>query len=381
MYKYILSVLFLCLFCTVVYAKENCGTEGVINQIGKVISHFDSSEYTYVQIDKKNKKTWVAMPKTKISKGKYISFPDSEPIIDFVQKGGRKFDEIFFTTKYQYVNEICASNNEKPSSHASAAETRKEPSYDINFIFGTVIEGNTIAGASEPSTYCSVYSGKTLNEGAVLLISGTYACESTYPKESVPFYEILINGKSYYIKQSEVKLSESDKKRLDAMSADVVSDYRNKAISLSLNIRLKQLNEVSRAIEKNSKHGLTLLKHNIYDTSEYTDGTGFSVSVSNPTKKTIKYISFTIIGYNSVNDPVSGGNKRGTSITVKGVGPIEPNRSGSYDWEYLWLTDLVQTHKITSIRLEYMDGSKRTIKNIKDITLAPEHYLTMSEEE
>lgn len=270
---------------------------------------------------------------------------------------------------------------EEPTPHAPAAENGKEAPYDISIIFGTVTEDDAIAGSSEPSSYCSVYSGKTLTEGTVVLISGMRACESSYPKETVPFYEILINAKPYFIQQSKVKLTETDKKRLDAMPADALSDFKEKSMAVSLYARREQLDAAFKAIEKTSKHGLTLLNHKIYKTSEYTEGTGFSVSVSNPTKKTIKYISFTIVGYNSVKDPVSGGRKRGTSITVKGVGPIEPNRSALYDWEYMWFTDLVQTHKITSIKVEYMDGSKRTIKSIKDISLAPEIYLTMTEED
>ena len=263
------------------------------------------------------------------------------------------------------------------TSQSVKTEGGKSQNASTEIILGVVTADGSTAGSSEPSTYCSVYSGKTLAEGTVVLISGTRICESRYPTETIPFYELSISGKTYFIQQSKVKLSDSDKARLDGMPTDSMQEYKEKAKVFSLYIRQQKLNAALKAIKKTSKHGLTLLKHRIYDTSEYTEGTGFSVSIANPTKKTIKYVSFTVIGYNSVKDPVSGGKKRGTSLTVKGVGPIEPDSSASYDWEYMWFTDLVQTHKVTSIMVEYMDGSKRTIKNMKDIKLATEHYLTM----
>lgn len=259
------------------------------------------------------------------------------------------------------------------------AEIGTEAPYDISSIIGTVKE-YAFTSSREPDSYCSVGFDKALTVGDVVIISGARSCEGGYPRESVLFYEIVINGKPYFIEQSNVTLTEADKKRLDAMPTNMASDFKEKATLLSLSIRQKHLEEAIKALEKTSKHGLTLLKHKIYDTSEYTEGTGFSVIISNPTKKTIKYISFTIVGYNSVNDPVLSLGKNGASITVRGVGPIEPDSTASYDWEYLWLTDQVQTHKITSIKIEYMDKSIRTLKNIKDITLAPEHYLTITEE-
>ncbi|MDZ4185408.1 MAG: hypothetical protein U1D97_10575, partial [Desulfuromonadales bacterium] len=108
-------------------------------------------------------------------------------------------------------------------------------------------------------------------------------------------------------------------------------------------------------------------KSNIYDQSEYTDGTGFNITYYNPTKKTIKYITTNVIGYNAVEDPIKDVSGK-IKIKIKGVGPIKPNESAKYSYDYLWLTDLVEDSDIISIHIQYMDGSSKTVKSIKQAT-------------
>jgi hypothetical protein len=64
---------------------------------GKVIETMDSGGYTYVQIEGVGKKTWVAVPKTKVTKGQNISFaPGSEMQNFHSQTLNRTFDSIIF---------------------------------------------------------------------------------------------------------------------------------------------------------------------------------------------------------------------------------------------------------------------------------------------
>jgi hypothetical protein len=139
----------------------------------------------------------------------------------------------------------------------------------------------------------------------------------------------------------------------------------------------KKLEVAQAALDATSKHGLTILQSTISDTSKYTEGTGFKITIGNPSAKSIRYVSFTVIGYNAINDPVLDPIKLTTEITVSGIGPINKNVSMTYDWEYMWHTDLVERFKIKEIKLQYMDGSKRTIKNISEITLSEQDYETI----
>ena len=54
---------------------------------------------------------------------------------------------------------------------------------------------------------------------------------------------------------------------------------------------------------------------------------------------------------------------------MKGVGPIKPEENGTYEYKYVWFTDLVETAKILSIKIQYMDGSFKTVVNPKEIML------------
>lgn len=122
-------------------------------------------------------------------------------------------------------------------------------------------------------------------------------------------------------------------------------------------------------ISKLSKEGLGILKFEPYDVSEYTEGTGFRINVFNPTKKIIKYISISFVGYNAVNDKVI--NRMGSSYinSVKCVGPIKQYEDSEYEWDYIWFNDLVETIKLTSVNVQYMDGSTKQIANIGSVII------------
>ena len=64
---------------------------------GKVIETMDSGGYTYVQIENDGKKTWVAVPKSKVVKGQNISFTPGTEMRNFQSKTlNRTFDSIIF---------------------------------------------------------------------------------------------------------------------------------------------------------------------------------------------------------------------------------------------------------------------------------------------
>lgn len=65
---------------------------------GKVVDTMDSAGYTYVQLDQAGKKTWVAVPQTKVTKGKTMTFSPGMEMKNFESKTlKRKFDSIIFS--------------------------------------------------------------------------------------------------------------------------------------------------------------------------------------------------------------------------------------------------------------------------------------------
>ncbi len=65
---------------------------------GKVVETMNSAGYTYVCIEKNGKKTWFAVPETKVVKGQDISLAPGMEMKDFESKTlKRKFDRIIFS--------------------------------------------------------------------------------------------------------------------------------------------------------------------------------------------------------------------------------------------------------------------------------------------
>lgn len=65
---------------------------------GKVVETMNSGGYTYVQLEKNGKKTWVATMEIKVKKGQEMSFKPGSEMTDFESKTlKRKFDRIIFS--------------------------------------------------------------------------------------------------------------------------------------------------------------------------------------------------------------------------------------------------------------------------------------------
>jgi hypothetical protein len=65
---------------------------------GKVIETMDSGRYTYVCLEKNDKKLWLAVPKMKVVIGQNMSFKPGLEMVNFESKTlNRKFDKIIFS--------------------------------------------------------------------------------------------------------------------------------------------------------------------------------------------------------------------------------------------------------------------------------------------
>lgn len=185
--------------------------------------------------------------------------------------------------------------------------------------------------------------------------------------KGVRFYKMAYNGKAFYMKSDDVELSSENSSKLDSLynSSDEVKNYFfHHALVLSDAIYLQKLNNTITELESYKKYGLAIESWGVYDESEYTDGTGVNITFYNPTQQTIKYISFSLQGYNSVDDPY------GRTITKRCIGPIEPDESASYKFEYTWFTDIVEYAKLRSITVTYKNGTKKTISNPQSIVFS-----------
>lgn len=268
----------------------------------------------------------------------------------------------------------------------------KGQSSDNRFLVNGTINYPTYCSSSlSPS--CFVSPEKLFDAHTKVFISGIKECKigDGYSKR---FFEFIVDNKNYLIESRLVTTTNKNKwDIISLMTPEEIDSLKftaSKAWKENLEADLKERSEelrvkkldtlaVGNFLEKTKPQGLTVLKFSCYDESEYTKGTGVKVRIYNPSKKTIKYVWFSFSGYNTVGDRVSS---RGKSlITTRGIGPIRPDEEGSYEYEYVWFTDIVESVKLTFIKLQYMDGTFKLIANPMAITLPSKLYEIVDEED
>jgi hypothetical protein len=268
-------------------------------------------------------------------------------------------------------------------SHAQAPDPQA-PDADSSSTSQAVAIPKLVAGIARQykfmgkslSTSCYTGSDKMLDAATLLVVAGYETCKRSY-SEPKGFYVVFQGLQKYYIAEADLELSEQEAESVKSLSEEQKAPFSKQAEISAIYLRKQKVSEVLDTLKRHKKHGLTVVSSAIADVSEHTEGTSFSIEVLNQAEKSIKYVWFTVVGYNAVGDPVRS--RSGASATVKGIGPIAPGASASYEWDYLWHTDIVETFKIPKIKIQYMDGSFREVQNIKAITLSMAHRITLKE--
>ncbi len=90
--------------------------------------------------------------------------------------------------------------------------------------------------------------------------------------------------------------------------------------------------------------------------SEYSSFPDIRVEIINPFKKKMKYVWFTFHAYNAVDDMISGGIK-----TAKGIGPVEYGDYGSWSFDNVFFSKVIDHIRINQIKIQFFDGSYKVI--------------------
>ena len=204
---------------------------------------------------------------------------------------------------------------------------------------------------------CRLKTEEILSSNTPVFIYGYYSCFSNDQKN---YYKVYYNDKEYYLNENEVIIEDLEKEILKDADSLKLSKLKSDAFSHSKLAYTLTKDKADKLLKLGKSKGL-LIKYAIpIDESEYTDGTGFKISVKNLSKKGIKYIWVSVKGLNRVKDAVS-------TKTVKIIGEIAPQEEGSAQFEYVWMTDIVDSCKIPLIKIQYMDGSISTIQNAENL--------------
>jgi len=232
--------------------------------------------------------------------------------------------------------------------------------------------------ADRTMTACKGGNGKMLFEDMAVVVAGRYRCTPAYGKAKD--YLVAYFGKQHFFVEHDAVFMLDEKRaalpelddqtlaRLDVAALEKAGEhYRDVAIYSAL-----------KAYHAPAKHGVSVLSFSVYDESEHTEATGFKLEVYNPTQKTIKYIRVELMGMNAVDDPVRDRFGGSAVKRVRGIGPIEPRDFGTYTFKHLWFTDAVEWAKLVSLRVDYMDGTSKTIKRLKPVKVDQVHQDTLA---
>lgn len=230
------------------------------------------------------------------------------------------------------------------------------------------------------SDMCYPAGGGRVIPGVLVVVVRAFECTPKYGSSKETLMEVLYRGRSLFVSQDGVYLSDADRRKVVERDAASVEDSRTAWVTDSKDAYHYQLKQAIKEVDATSKFGIALIESRIFDVSEYGEGTGFSVKFLNTGKKTIKYANFSILGLNAVKDPVRDRFSRDATVRLRGIGPVEPDRFASYSKDYMWMSDFVEYHRITQVKLEFMDGTSKTISDIKRIKVDSSVYDLLTDD-
>lgn len=263
-----------------------------------------------------------------------------------------------------------AQQGDAPDAPAQAASSLT--AIPVGPVLGFIRESTR--GGETTDDFCALNATRKLPRGATVVVTRRSPCTSRFAWSSKTFYEVLYDGKRYLVEQGAVLLTSQAERTLDSLEPGAVEANLSHWASVSQLAARTERGLATAALAATSRKGLAIFAASIFDVSEHTEGTGFDVTVYNSGKKTIKYVVFSVTGFNAVKDPVRDRVRNTTTLTLRGIGPIEPGETASYSKDYMWMTDVVQYFRIDRIKLEYVDGTSKVISDAKSIQISAEHY-------
>ena len=285
---------------------------------------------------------------------------------EFQAKAGHDYEkeELLSEGEYAFNYEpITVNSNMDEELFDSQIEIPIKDAY----ILGETKPMANISQTLDPTVDGCLEKPKRFMEAKMIFIGDVVYCKN------IKFYKVIYNGKAFFINANGVRVLDDFKgslAELEKCDTEQRDKFFNQSLFFSKGYHLKQLDTYLEELKSFSECGLSIISWGVYDESEYTDGTGINVKFYNPTNKIIKYITLNFVGYNAVDDMVS---RRGKyNISRKCVGPIYPEETASYEFEYVWLTDVVEYAQLKSVVVQYMDNTSKRITNVDKIFFSKE---------
>lgn len=172
-----------------------------------------------------------------------------------------------------------------------------------------------------------------------------------------PFWKVMRDSTIGYIEEIHLTI-DSDRQVYLKYKKTEGEDVRIKSAKMLANVIMnKEKNDLLKTLKSYEKKGFAVTSWSFSDHDKYSSALDASIEIFNPTKKTIKYVWFTLTAYNPVGDIV------GKPKTVNAIGPVKPYEGASWDFEYVFFSKVVDCMRISKIKIQYVDGTFREYPN------------------
>jgi len=225
-----------------------------------------------------------------------------------------------------------------------------------------IVNEDTNVGASLNSE-CVLTDYERVSESNKIVIYGKYDCKYKYGTAN--YLRAYYSGKPVIVRAIDVSISGEDWEKLNQFDSTKIATLVPTMQNLSMKFYDDAQAKYKMFVAKTKSNGLLIKKAELIDHSRTIEGVGFSISFQNISPKTIKYLGITLTGINPVDDVVS-------VKKVRAIGPIRPNNVGSYDFDFVWLTDIVTKFKM-ELKIDYSDGTSKIISNAQNLVSNPEY--------
>ncbi len=153
-----------------------------------------------------------------------------------------------------------------------------------------------------------------------------------------------------------------------AKTDSLTNEEMKKKIVQTVEFIKNQDAQIEAKIKTGVENGGILITQFSFSVSDY-GVVDLRLGIKNVGKKRIKYATFNLQPFNSVDDPVE------QNKSFKGIGFIEPNEEGVWNFESAWFSDVIETLKLKSITLLYDDGGTKVISKIAEIRVDDDKLL------
>jgi hypothetical protein len=158
---------------------------------------------------------------------------------------------------------------------------------------------------------------------------------------------------------------------MKASNDSLVNDELNSMVNQYIQLNKSQDSLIEAKVKTGINLGGVLITQFSFTVSEY-GVVDLTLGIQNVGKKRIKYATFLLKPYNSVDDPVE------YEKSFKGIGFIEPNSEGVWDFDNAWYSDVIETLKLKNITLVYEDGTSKLVSKIAEIRIDDDEELVES---